>query len=59
MGNAADISSVNRILRSVENLRRTLDHQYTIWVEGSHLPNRITLAPSAKGLELAGARPGS
>lgn len=58
-GKADDIGSLSRILRAVEGLRATLDHQYTVWVEGSHLPNSIALAPGAKGFQLAGERDGT
>lgn len=53
-GKAADVGSLNRFLRAIEGLREVLDHQCTVWVEGSHLPSRITLAPAVKGLQLAG-----
>jgi hypothetical protein len=54
-GMADDISSITRIQEAVANLRSLIDSQLTIWVEGSHLPNRIELSKKAKRLRFAGA----
>ncbi len=52
-GKARDISSDSRLLSAVRELRRDLDAQWIAWVEGSHLPQDIQLAQSAKGIKLA------
>ncbi len=52
---AEDFSKGHRIFkRTVEELRRDLDTQRIVWLEGSHLPQDIELAPQAVGLRLAG-----
>ena len=53
-GKAADISSFRRVEQAVAELRKSLDHQATVWVEGSHLPNRIALTPVATKASFAG-----
>ncbi|MGB5390362.1 MAG: hypothetical protein WBP10_09325, partial [Thermoanaerobaculia bacterium] len=53
-GKATDISSFSRIEQAVEDLRQSLDRQHTVWVSGSHLPNRITLTSKAAKAEFAG-----
>ena len=53
-GKAQDIGSVSRILAAVERLRDTLDHQHTVWIEGTHLPGSVTVDPTARGVELVG-----
>lgn len=50
-GTARVISSENRYLRSLADLRRILGSQFIAWVEGGHLPQSITPAPGARGLE--------
>lgn len=46
-GKARDISSFNRLEQAIVQLRKSLDEQHTVWVEGSHLPNRVALTPRA------------
>lgn len=46
---------VDRIRRATIDLRRDLKAQRVIWLEGRHLPQRIELAPEAKGVRLAGS----
>jgi hypothetical protein len=58
-GKASDVGTLSRLMRAVEGLRATIDDQYTVWVEGSHLPNSVELAERAKGVRLAGAASGS
>jgi hypothetical protein len=52
-GPARDVSSVNRLRAAVGELRLRLADQTIAWVEGSHLPQAIELAPGAQGVELA------
>lgn len=54
-GKAGDISTLNRLLDRLEDLRDLLDHQQTVWIEGRHLPSSIELSHRAKRLTLAGA----
>jgi hypothetical protein len=42
-GRARDISNHSRIIEATEILRRELDSQLTVWIEGSHLPSEIEL----------------
>lgn len=57
-GQADDISSLDRILQAIANLRHTLDAQAMVWVEGSHLPQDIALTPKAQRLmRLVGRTP--
>ena len=53
-GKATDISSFSRIEQAVVELRKGLENQHTVWVEGSYLPNRIALTPEASKAEFAG-----
>jgi len=53
-GRASDISSFGRIEQAVVELRKNLDQQHTVWVEGSHLPNRIALTAKAAKATFAG-----
>jgi len=53
-GKAIDISSFSRIEQAVVDLRKSLDRQHTVWVEGSHLPNRIALTSEASKADFAG-----
>jgi hypothetical protein len=51
-GKARDISSDSRLVSAAGELRRELDRQAIAWVEGSHLPQDIQLADTAKGVRL-------
>ena len=52
---AEDFSKGHKIFkRTVETLRQDLETQRIVWLEGSHLPQSIELAPQATGLRLAG-----
>jgi hypothetical protein len=53
-GAATDISSVSRFRQAIGVLRRELDGQSTVWVEGSHLPQSITVSEQSKKLHLTG-----
>lgn len=47
-----DISSPGALERAVRRLRRELENQAVVWVEGRHLPQEIELSPQARGLAL-------
>ena len=46
-GRARDISNLSRIIEATEILRRELDSQVTVWIDGSHLPHEIHLTKRA------------
>jgi len=48
-----DISHVQAFRLAVDRLRRDLDSQSIVWVEGRHLPQDIALSDDAAGIELA------
>lgn len=51
-GKVEDASNLNRFRSAVARLRETLEAQRIVWVEGTHLPQSISLAPTATGIEL-------
>jgi hypothetical protein len=53
-GDAEDVSSWPALERAVQRLRRDLERQSIVWLEGRHLPQQIELAGEDGGLELAG-----
>jgi hypothetical protein len=55
-GQARHIGTVSRMLAAVGVLRDVLETQSIVWVEGAHLPQRITL-DGQTGLSLVGVRP--
>jgi hypothetical protein len=52
-GIAEDVSSGSRLDRAAKHLRDQLDQQHIVWLEGAHLPQRIRLGESVKGVHLA------
>jgi hypothetical protein len=55
-GPVEDVSSISKLHRAFGRLESELESQRIVWVEGSHLPQSITLAPEAAPLELLPAR---
>jgi hypothetical protein len=53
-GPTVDVSSYKALKRASEDLLDELSRQWIVWVEGSHMINRIELAPEADGIRLAG-----
>jgi len=51
-GEAEEISSAQRLKSAVERLKRDLDEQAIVWVEGQHLPQGIALAEKAVGMRI-------
>ncbi|HEV2855561.1 MAG TPA: hypothetical protein VHC97_22410 [Thermoanaerobaculia bacterium] len=51
-----DISNTAKLERAVARLRAELDAQKIVWIEGRHLPQAVTLSPSAQGVVLPGIR---
>ncbi len=49
---AIDVSSKSRFRRAYQDLRRDLDAQRIVWIEGDHLPDAVTIAAGAP-IELA------
>ena len=52
-GIAEDVSSGGRLDRAAKHLRDQLAQQHIVWLEGAHLPQRIRLGESVKGVHLA------
>ena len=52
-GTAEDVSSGSRMGRAAKHLRDQLAQQRIVWLEGAHLPQRIRLGESVKGVHLA------
>jgi len=56
-GRATDVSSSRLMSRATRALFRDLERQRIVWLEGIHLPQQITLAPSLEGIvRAAGSR---
>jgi len=51
-GKIEDISTIPRLRGAVADLRDELESQWIVWVEGTHLPQSITLGPGEMDLEL-------
>lgn len=49
---AVDVMSENALRDSFKKLKSELDGQWIVWVEGKVLPQEVTLAPGASGIEL-------
>lgn len=51
-GDAEDVSTLPGLRSAVSALKEELASQRIVWVEGTRLPQSISLSPSVKGLEL-------
>lgn len=51
-GDAEDVSSLPKLRRALAGLRRRLDAQRILWIEGSPLPQRIGLDAAVKGVRV-------
>ena len=51
-GKIEDVSTVPKLRAAVADLRDELESQWIVWVEGTHLPQSITLGPGEAELEL-------
>jgi hypothetical protein len=51
-GEAEDVSTVYKLSAAVARLRRELEAQRIVWLEGRHLPQAIALSPNAQGVDL-------
>ncbi len=61
-GEVTDLGDLSKPLQVAERLRRAtvalqrdLKAQRVVWLKGRHLPQRIELAPEARGVRLAGS----
>ena len=52
-GTVVSISSLGRLDKAFNSVKRDLDHQRIVWLEGIHLPQTISLSPAASGIRLA------
>ncbi len=51
-GEMEDVSSLSGLERAVDKLKKEVDRQSIVWLEGRHLPQDITLERGEDGLEL-------
>ncbi|HEV8582408.1 MAG TPA: hypothetical protein VGX68_25355 [Thermoanaerobaculia bacterium] len=51
-GGAEDVSTVYKLSMAVARLRKEVEAQRIIWLEGRYLPQAIALSPSARGVDL-------
>jgi hypothetical protein len=51
-GEVVDISSMGRLRTAVGELSRALDRQRVVWLQGRHLPQKISLTDEATGIRL-------
>jgi hypothetical protein len=51
-GEPQDISSYPKFKAAFDRLRRELDSQQLVWLEGRHLPQEIALSREARGIEI-------
>jgi hypothetical protein len=51
-GETQDVSSYPKLKVAFERLRRELDSQQLVWLEGRHLPQEIALSGEARGIEI-------
>ncbi len=56
LGPVVEVASIQQLKAALDALRRQLDRQRIVWVEGHHLPQRVTLTPAAIGARWAGSR---
>jgi hypothetical protein len=57
-GPSEDVTTLKRLKSASKRLLRELDRQWIVWVEGSHMINRIELDPAVEGIRLAGVSDG-
>ena len=53
-GPSEDVSTPRSLTAASKRLLKQLDRQWIVWVEGSHMINRIELDPTVSGIRLAG-----
>jgi hypothetical protein len=51
-GRVAQTSNVRRINGALEELRRHVEHQRVVWIEGVHLPQDVALGSGCRGISL-------
>lgn len=51
-GAVEDVSTAAKLRPAVERLKRELERQAIVWVEGQHLPQEIEMAGGERGIEL-------
>lgn len=51
-GAAEDISTVPKLRKAVTRLKKDLEAQEVVWIEGRHLPQEIAMTDLARGIEL-------
>ncbi len=58
LGPAVAVSGLQQLKAALAGLRRELDAQRIVWVEGHHLPQEVDLGAAAKGVGWAGSANG-
>lgn len=51
-GQATDVRKLGRLSKSFTALRKDLDHQLIVWLEGLHLPQSVELRPDIEDITL-------
>ncbi|MCP4654438.1 MAG: hypothetical protein GY856_03355 [bacterium] len=51
-GEPVDISSIGKLTLALSKLAEELDRQWIVWLDGTYLPQEITLAPEAEGITM-------
>ncbi|MCP3957200.1 MAG: hypothetical protein GY719_05050 [bacterium] len=49
---AEDISGSSKMMRAINRLKKTLERQQVVWVDGRYLPGEIELSEKAEGVRL-------
>jgi hypothetical protein len=57
-GPSEDVTTSRHLKAASKRLLMELDRQWIVWVEGSHMVNRIELNPAVEGVRLAGVGDG-
>jgi hypothetical protein len=51
-GDVEDVSTLSKLRKAVSRLRKDLDVQQVVWLEGRHLPQEIRITEKARGITL-------
>lgn len=55
LGPTADISSVKALKAAISDLRRQLEAQHILWIDGHHLPQQMEISTPVAGVRWAGS----
>lgn len=51
-GEARSVGSLEKLANAFDELKKELDRQWIVWLDGRHLPQEVTLTPAAEGFAL-------